>query len=471
MQDKTLHFLSLLNPSDLKRFDLYLQSPLFNRREKVYKLFLLMLEHVKPEPGLEFTEEAAFVGIYPGETFVVNKIRKLKGALLELLFDFLEFQEWEESRMGGIGRAKALNRVNENQYFMSFYNKGKKKLAAIPFSFERAEGAFNLELERFHFENRSTGRGKESHYPKVMQALQNLELNRILKYVYVSLLRQKVIGEVSCPDIFLQVLKQMSSEKTHDPLIRMYHLLCMTLMYPERKEDLWKLRTLIQEEGEQVESSEIRDIYLGAINNFNRNSGLKREELFEELWSLNRDMYELLVKKRGFSLSFGQYKNMVMFACRLQKFTWLDTFIEEAAGHLQGKPKEVEGARIYNEGVKGFYQKNWDLAERSFNRSFKKIPDIFYQLDTRVYLLMIHFETQNSVGMESLTHSFRMFLDREDRVASFHRKNYGDFIRFYKRLVEMPPGAKEKIQKLRQEIAQSGLQTGQSWLREKLELL
>ncbi len=468
MRDKVAHFLFQFSRADRKFFRIFLESPVFNRREKVVVLYDFIITHLDRKPDLELDEEAAFRTIYPKEPFVVNKIRKLKSALLELVLEFLAFRDWKENYNSEVNLIRALNEMGEDTYFLSYYQKAIKNLEKEKLSLQFMRDKLALEMERSTFES-SKGRGGNTEFIELMKSVEASELTHILKFSFISLVREKIIGEQSCPQLFRELIEQIDPQTMRNPLPRMYYLLCTTLSPTSSWEDLQSLRSLLQEYGDQIESDEIRDIYLGAINNFNRQESYPKAEVFPELWTLNWDMYDLLVRSRGFSLSNGQYKNMVMIGCRLGKFDLIKEFLNEASHHLAGSREEAEEVQGFNQGVLDFYQENYEAAERAFNRTFKKIPDIFYELDARAYLLMIYFQTGNTIGMESLMHSFRIYLEREERVSSFHRKSYGDFIRFYRRMVSLRPDDKKKIEKLSNEIAQSEMRTGQNWLLDKLQ--
>lgn len=369
MSDKVAHFLFRFSKADRKLFRTFLQSPIFNRREKVVVLYDFVLSHLDKKPGKELDEEAAFKKIYPGESFVVNKIRKLKAALLELVLEFLAFRNWKEKDNTEVNLIRALNEMGEDTFFLSYYQKSLKNLEKEKHSLRSLGNRFSLEIERSGFESKK-GRGGNTEFVELMDRLESMELARIMKFTFISLMREKIIGEQSCPQVFRDLVDQISP--LH-PLPRMYHLLCTTLSPSSSWEDLQSLKELLHEYGDQIATEEVRDIYLGAINNFNRQETRPKSEVFPELWALNWDMYELLVKSRGFPLSNGQYKNMVMIGCRLGRFEQVEEFINEAKDHLAGSRGEAEEVQEFNLGVLDFYREDFEEAERAFNRTFKKI--------------------------------------------------------------------------------------------------
>lgn len=470
MRDKLIHFLHGFSAVERRDFAAYLQSPIFNRREKLTQLFDFIAGRTLKSEPVEFDEEAAFKAIYPGEKFGPNKIRKLKNALLTQVQEFLEFEVWRAGRKASPPDVLiALNNRGDQDHFSHYYQKTLDKQEKMRASLEGLEAVFRRELERARAD--STARKKESSFPAVMQTLREVELTRMLKFTYLSLVREKIVGEVSCPRVFRELVGTLEVGDLQGPLAKMYHLLCVSVLNPDNFEALQELKQLLQAEGRDIATEEIRDIYLGAINNFTWQNVLTKDEKLAELWALNRGMYELVVRERGNPLRLEQFKNMVMIGCRLAEYEWVRAFIEEAPQYLRGADDAIEVAGTFNTGVLYFYRGDFEAAESKFHRAMGILEDVFYELDGRAYLLMIYYETGDTRAMESLLHAFRMYLERGERVSENHRSNYGEFIRLFRRMLGLRPDDRARIEKLEKEIVRSEFRTGQSWLLEKLAAL
>lgn len=472
MRDKVIYLLSLFEASDLRQFSDYLRSPVFNRREKVTQLFDFIHKNVKFSNLEELDEEAAFKFIYSSEPFVVNKIRKLKAALLANVLEFLEFRTWNKRKTKlTAGLLTSLNDLGEENLFPGYYEKIRKNLEQNEESLAGLESLFDLENEKVKYEIRLIERSKNSHFSQMLGALELFEKTRILRYVYIAKSRERVLGGKICPDWFGKVVNDLDPKSLKNPLTKIYYQLCKTLFNPNDLSGLTELRSSVKAMAMELTPDERKDIYHGAMNNYKWQSELKGKLLMREIWDLNQEMYQNVVKTGDFPLSLSQYKNLVHQACRLEEFAWVDGFISEGKRFLSEDEAGYFGAENFNQGVYHFYQKNYSDAEKLFNQSYKSVRDVFYDLDRRVYLLIIYFETGDTVGLESQIHSFRMYLERGERVSEFHVKTYGEFIRLFRRMLSLRSGEDKKIDKLKKEIARSGLRSGQSWLLEKLAAL
>ena len=98
--------------------------------------------------------------------------------------------------------------------------------------------------------------------------------------------------------------------------------------------------------------------------------------------------------------------------------------------------------------------------------------DVFYGIDSRAFLLQIYYETGNSLGLETLAHSFRMFLDRNKGISPTKRNQYVSFILHLKRLSNIPLRDKERLKQLKNDILDKSVKgMGTRWLLSKIEEL
>ncbi|MEM7040401.1 MAG: hypothetical protein AAF570_25770 [Bacteroidota bacterium] len=87
-------------------------------------------------------------------------------------------------------------------------------------------------------------------------------------------------------------------------------------------------------------------------------------------------------------------------------------------------------------------------------------------------MLRVYYENGDPMAMESLCHSFRMYIERNRQISVMHKANYLTYLRFYRRLINTPPMARERLVKLKDDIQHTKmLNAGRKWLLVKLEAL
>ena len=149
----------------------------------------------------------------------------------------------------------------------------------------------------------------------------------------------------------------------------------------------------------------------------------------------------------------------------------MEAFLAEGSTLLAIEEEAKERALGYNRGVFHFYKGDYEQAQKYFHEILPGVKDIFYASDTRAYLLMCYFETGDTMAMESLVHSFRMFLTRGDKVSETHKESYLEFIRVSRRVLATPPKDVAPLQQLKADIEGLKLSAGKSWLLRKVSEL
>ena len=119
-----------------------------------------------------------------------------------------------------------------------------------------------------------------------------------------------------------------------------------------------------------------------------------------------------------------------------------------------------------------YYQGDYTKAEHNFNRILQDFKNPYFGLNSRGYLLQVFYETGNAVGLESMSHSFRMYLDRNKGIPRKRIYQYITFINHLKRLCNIPIHESGKLEELKRQILEKEEKgMGSDWLVEKIDEL
>jgi len=166
-------------------------------------------------------------------------------------------------------------------------------------------------------------------------------------------------------------------------------------------------------------------------------------------------------------LSPWNYKNIVTVGLRLNKFEWVQHFIDEYKSFINSDFRE--SAYKYNIARYHYYKKEYSEVLRLIQQI--EFEDVFYNLDSRTMILKIYYEEDEIEALMSFLDSFRIFLLRNKQISSYHKKNYLNLVRFTKRLINIIPGDIVKIEKLRKELVGTSNITESAWLLQQIELI
>jgi hypothetical protein len=99
-----------------------------------------------------------------------------------------------------------------------------------------------------------------------------------------------------------------------------------------------------------------------------------------------------------------------------------------------------------------------------------QLNDLFYGLDARSLMLKCYYELDEKEAFLNTYFSFRMFVQRRKNVSEQHRKNYLNFLRVSKKLMNIRPSNKQSVLKIQREIYNSKALADKNWLEAKVKV-
>jgi len=75
------------------------------------------------------------------------------------------------------------------------------------------------------------------------------------------------------------------------------------------------------------------------------------------------------------------------------------------------------------------------------------------------------------LALDSLIDSFRIYLRRNKQISSEVRRQYQKVLRFVRKMFYLPPGSKEDVRKLKEELQAAEHLADKKWMLEKVEEL
>ncbi len=243
-----------------------------------------------------------------------------------------------------------------------------------------------------------------------------------------------------------------------------YFRIFQMLTKPDGDADFQILKQLLKRFAGKFSHAEMAGLYSYTLNYCIRQIRNIREEYVEEALQLYEQGIETgyLLSANG-SLEPMHFKNIVKLALRLERFTWTERFILEKNKMLP------EGYRAdalhYNLADLYFHTRRYDEALLHLHKV--EFRDIMHQIGAREMLAKIYYETDALDALDSLLHSFKIYLQRNRVVGDDLRKAYLNFIRLLYRLLRTPPGQRAAI---RERIEKTDPLTAKSWLLEQLAI-
>lgn len=469
---KLIYLLSALSTKDHTLFRDYLNSPVFNKKREAVALFEYCLQNCLGNPLTEVNDYEAHEKIWPGDKVVPKRMNKLKSTLVNLIMGYLEYRNWRaDTGSRQLAQIKELNHIHDESYLPRLHAKALKKTKEevnLKTSWLQLEHA----IQYMQFLNRHAPRKAASYLDESLIALEEMILVYTLKFAFMTVNQSQIIGAAPFPAWLGKTIETIQRDQlTGSPLLEIYYLLYLTHPADASMGNLLRLKKLVIENSKHCTRSEAFDIYTGTLNNFNRQMPRQKTFYLPDIFDLYQSMVAIYVRQLGGKLTVAHLKNIVSLGMRLNHFKWVEALLSDAKKLLGQSGASLKLALDYNYGVHHFYRREFERATRQFYTVLADAEDVFYAADARGYLLMCLYETGDSMGMESLMHSFKMYLRRNKGLSDHHKKKHLAFLRAMGHLLSTPSNDKIRLQKLLAEIAPLKASTSKEWLLEKVEEL
>lgn len=463
MQRSKLEYILAHIPEDmLADFRQNLESSRRKREEILGQLLSLVKEG-------ELDKTEMYTRLYPGKSFSEKQLRNLRSELFGRLTDFLAIQHFENSPEKRLYVAKSLNAIKATLHFPAILEKYSKEDRELGLSLERMDLDNRMGEELLEHKLAVDGR-KQLSLDELLVTTEEAFVGRTLYFALAQLEAGRIHkdSQASPSSLLWEHIKEKlrSGAWSESRLIQMYYGLYLLIQEPDNPTHYISVKSLLTALGGSFEKKEARQMYTLALNHCARLQNRGDDSMAAEIFHLYEEKLEhgLLVGREG--MDPWHFKSVVTCALRLGKFDWTRNFLESQGPMLS--PRFRENMLNYCEGKLHFFLGDFETAEGKMNRVLEEYSDPFFGLDARSYLLRIYYELGNTRGMDALSNSFRLFLRRHQQLSPERLKNYQEFIRFYRRMVALPPGKPQRANKLRAEISASPYHAGRSWLLEKL---
>lgn len=475
---KLIQYLSQFSAQELQQFQVFVDSPYFNKHENTKALLNHILKVNNWEsPALQ--KEKAFKVIFPKKKFDPQLLSNLISYLLKLLRRFLTQKQFEKRDI-----------EQQLDLLENCFNRSPQKLFSLTAGqlqkeFEQSkikDSNFYFQHNRFQrllddFDLQFGDRTSGEYLEKALEDFDVFFIGEKLKMTCQMLARKQVTANsfsVSLIEELIHFIEKEANTFKKIPSVWLYFLIYKMIsnndpiFYFQLKERLLKDSSFFKHQ-------EGRDLYTHALNyciqQMNFGAATFRKETFE-LYQQMLDNGLLFVEK---IIPHWDFTNIVSLACFLGEYDWTKDFIYSQKEYL---PKgEKENAFNYNVAAFHYNQEQYDEAIALLQEV--EFTDVYYNLLTRILLLKIYFDSENWRTLEYSLETFRIYLLRNKKITDNRRKSGLNLIRFTKKLIRLVEQRKLiskkeyrlKLEQLKQQIEQKEMLLNKAWLLEKIEKL
>ncbi len=463
-----IEILRTFSKKELRELRKWLQSPAHNQRDDVLRLLDYLSEdnHLYNDAYLD--KKSAFRWVHAKETFDDAKMRQTIFFFMKALESFLIYEEIQQD---DIYTKTALARVYRKRRLDRSFQKNMRHIHSLQ--------------QKHHFRNshflRNQYLSQEEQYTYIVSQNRTIPMNLqevadSLDITYLAdklrqschmLAHQTVYKTDYETGLLKEALQYVESNKFLDvPAIATYYYIYKTITEKEEEVHFYSLKKQINENGHLFPQSEIRDIYLLAINYCIGRMNAGDDNYIRESFELYRQGFDCNILIENEATSRWTFQNVVLIGLKLQEFSWVEHFITNFQQYLEEKHRKsvvaYSLARMYYE------RGNYDASIRHLNAA--DYDDILINLNAKTLLFKMYYEQEELDALESLLESMRNYLVRK-KVMGYHKSNYKNIIRFTKKLLKANPYNNGQLDKLRKEIEVASPLTEKEWLLRQVERL
>lgn len=473
MQKSTLvFFFKKLSKSDWRAFRKFVRSPYFNQRTDVICLCDRIDEAIRRQKVSLLDRYSVFEYLYPKEAFDEKKLRHTSSELLSVLKKYLLQKEFEAD---GISPQRYLCRALRKREIDTHFEKtlvnARRELDKLSFRnsnyyFQKYE--LGLQRAVYTMPKRRSG---EMNFEAISEDLTISYISGILRMACNIQSQLTQVNQIEVLRLFPHVLNLLESGIYQDiPSISLYFHCFRAIQFLEiqemekSEESFVQLKEQIRAYWQLLPSSEIRDIYLFAVNYCIRRLNTGDRRFIREAFELFRSGLKnetLLVEG---TLSSFTYKNITRLGMALQENEWVEAFLADYKSYL--RPRERDNAWRYNLAFFYFQQALYKQAMPLLQQV--EFKDVLNNLDARRMLLKSYFELGEYDALDSLLDSFSRYIQRQ-KAMGYHKENYLNLIRFVRKMIDGGLTNNQEKAAFKAEIQNTTRLAEREWLLEKLD--
>ncbi len=466
-----------LERKDLNRFLKFIKSPYFNVNQSITDLVSYLVEIIKTggEGRILSKEEIWHQILERSEKYNDLKFRKLCNDTLERCENFLVNEQLEKSKL--LKANLLLVAIKEKDLKSLIEKQTKKSNRYLSRTLEQSSDYF---LNRYFYNRnlQSLVSNDERKKAKISQSVtfeiyDELSTNLDAFYIIEKLrfatdvLTWRKLYNIDFKIDISKIQELVASEKFDSvPAVKIYHLMYQLLSNQAGEKVYVELKKLVEEEIQNfgiVEQKEIADALLSYVIK-NVNTG-KKKALKEILALYDWAIEEEVILEKGF-LSPTTFRNYVVAGLRLSEFEIIESFIKNKSKLL--KESLRDNAVNFCLARVAFHKKDYSSVLLYLNKV--NYEDIWYNVNSRNYLLASYYELDEFEPLVLSINSFLVFLRREKSIEADRKVKLISFASYLKKLLGVRH-SKHQLRKLREEIEKNNAVFNKSWLLEKIDEL
>ena len=451
--NKLFELINTMTAVEKRECAAFLKSPYHNRREDVLRLWKQCTADVRSRrANLPASGEPA-----PENT---AEHRHVQSFLLQQIETFLAQRAYEQTPLlSDLHLAPVYRQKGLVKHLHHLFRRAEERLDKLPRDTTYYYLQYQLEWEKYAATESQT-RSRDNNLAAVHQALDVYLIGSKLRLACL-LESHRAVFNVAYDTTFLPGLLAFlpGSALCAVPIIALYYH-CYQALTGGKEAEFRAFRRELESQNAALPPEERRIFLLLGVNYCIRQLNAGDVRYIREVFDLYRVGLETGVLLENGKLGRFAYKNIVAAGLKVQEFDWVEDFIVRYEPFLEEKHRAAN--RDYNLAKLYFARKDYRRAMPLLAQVGES--DLLLNLDSRVMLLKMYYETGEWDALDALLASFRVLLLRKKKVIGYHQAYYLNTLRYIHKLIRVNLNDKTAVTAFRAEVEGNKAVIEKDWL-------
>ncbi|MEL7121447.1 MAG: hypothetical protein AAFO07_18510, partial [Bacteroidota bacterium] len=463
-QSKLIKHLTTLSKKERERFRLFVISPYFNQHQKTIELLELIYDHLERPIDIMPTKKELFNKLFSGQQYDEQQVHNILSYLKKIYHKYLAQRHFEESTL--LDELHTVEQAYDLKQYDLMNNRAKQLEKKLKQSKHRNSEYYHTNYRMnhvlgFYYAN-YIDRTKSETLQKMLFDLDNYFLIEKLKNCCHLVANSILLNTKYDYGLFNELVNYVETNKAkfdEDPVVIMYYTILMSLLDERNEKHYEDMKAMLNEKIASLSDSDANLLYSFSYNYCIRQINQGKVVYQRELFQLYQKGLENGLLLPGGIISEWDYKNVITLGSKLKEFDWTEDFIESYKEKLPIRQKE----NAYRFNLANFYYNQKKYEDTLHTLQHVQFTDVKYHLNTTFLILRSHYDLKNYESSLATIDTLRVYVLRSKKMTSDQKKEYTNFLRLAKKLVQIQINAQvytkkknqEKISSLFQKIQQS----------------
>lgn len=454
-QSKLIALLRTFETKDFSLFEQYLLSPYFNSNAEILSLYQYIKVKIKLKTHF-LEKEYVYKQVFKKKKLDEKHLGYLMSFLLKQAENFIAQRLYDTNafQVKYNTALACLERDLEKHYNYLILKLDTNESLSL-------ENQYKLSFLEYNNFLKQNIRKFDSRLQNVSDKFDYYFIYVKLKYTCEILNIEKSTGKKFQLQFIDEVVSFLDNNNTSYFLITLYFNIYKLLKNEVEKDFYYKAKDIFMKNHNAMIVEDKKDVLIH-LNNYCARKIRQGNEIFlEEMWeNYGFNLQEKILFEHGYLSEFS-FKNHITLGVRLKKYKETEILIKQASQLL--RPEKSENALYFNMANLKFNEKKYDSALQILSKV--NFNDIFYNMDTKVLMAKIYYETKEYEVLNAHLITFQSFIKRNTIISDETKTGYLNFVDILMKLAN-----KNNMQSIIKKLDQVQSIEAKAWLQTQIKV-